>query len=942
MIDKIISPAIAVMNRLPFKLKIILSTSILFVLLIMPSRETIVSYIDKNENYTSQLIALEYNNYFHDLIQALQLHRGLSNGYLHGNKTFKNQILKSEKEIVDKFSKLIAYDKKELNFLRHSGHFVDAMGRYETITFKLIQNKDDSDAIFKQHNHLINQLIKAFGNIAVKSQFSNTSDKKLAYIADILKEKILLLEDNVGQIRGATAGILANKKMNNKQKDYLLSHYAFIKSLESSILENAVLKDMDNYLDIHKQTVLAMYKLDEMLETVYQEIILKNNLSFDSQRFFKKVSVVLDAEHKLYAMLVKSYEKNILTFRNQMYQEIALLLMGFFLIVFVALYIYTAFYRSIATSLGKLQSASEMISSGKTNIHLEVDTQDELGKTIQAFNEMSQKLDKNISFLDGYKMAIDETSIVSKTTPKGIITYVNKQFIEISGYSEKELLGFSHNMVRHPDMPKEAFKELWQTIKAKKVWHGVVKNRKKDGGYYIVDATIIPVLDSNDEIVEFIGVRHDITELEKSKEEIEKQKIDLLTKLPNRSRLLDDLKIVKKPVLLYLNIDDFAGLNDFYGSSMGDSVLLHLSDILRDVAQQTDALIYKLHADGFLLVFKEGKITRSNVVMIMKEIMAHIETKSVECDEKSCVAVTLSGGVAFYDASDDAENLLSFATIARKIATSKNKKFLIYSDEMNRENDYQSNIEWIQRIKEAIEQDKIVPYFQPIIDNKTGAITKYEALMRLIDRDGKAVVPFFFLEVAQKAKIYTQLTTIMIAKTFRTFSSLPQYEFSLNLTVEDIQSEEITSFIFAQLAQYNRPQRVIFEITESENIEDYSEVECFIAKVREYGAKIAIDDFGSGYANFEHIINLKADFIKIDGSLIKNIDTCEDSRIITEAIIAFSKKLGSKTVVEYVHNEAVYAKVRELGADFSQGFYLGEPSPTLKKAIPEATQLATL
>ncbi|NWF66622.1 MAG: PAS domain S-box protein [Campylobacterales bacterium] len=120
--------------------------------------------------------------------------------------------------------------------------------------------------------------------------------------------------------------------------------------------------------------------------------------------------------------------------------------------------------------------------------------------------------------LKEYKYAVDESTIVSKTDAKGIITHVNKKFVELSGYSEDELIGKSHSIVRHPDMPKEAFKELWDTIKSKQIWKGIVKNRKKDGSYYIVDAIIIPIVDINGEIVEYIGVRHDITELESYKE----------------------------------------------------------------------------------------------------------------------------------------------------------------------------------------------------------------------------------------------------------------------------------------------------------------------------------------------------------------------------------------------------------------------------------------
>jgi EAL domain-containing protein (putative c-di-GMP-specific phosphodiesterase class I) len=127
------------------------------------------------------------------------------------------------------------------------------------------------------------------------------------------------------------------------------------------------------------------------------------------------------------------------------------------------------------------------------------------------------------------------------------------------------------------------------------------------------------------------------------------------------------------------------------------------------------------------------------------------------------------------------------------------------------------------------------------------------------------------------------------------------------------------------------PQNVVLEITEAEKIDDYKIVDAFIKNVKKYGTKIAIDDFGSGYANFEHIISLEADFIKIDGSLIKNIDTDKNSRYIAESIIDFSKKIGAKTIAEFIHKKEIYDIVRQIGADYSQGFYLGEPSPEIQK-----------
>lgn len=928
-LDKLLHPAISIMNKLPFKIKIIVSISILFFLLILPSRTTFMNYIVKNDTYNSQLVGLSYNRLIHDLIQTVQMHRGLSNTYLHGSESYKENILENEKDIEKRLLLLVAFDKRHLAVLNHNRDFANALSHLELIKLKNVKGTRTHHDIFTIHNNIILQLIKTFKEISSLSSFSNSDDKRINYIAQMLQEKLLLLEENSGQLRGLAAGIFEEKEISKEQKSELLALYTLIKSLETNILDNHALIEMDSYLDIQKKTALFSYKLEEILDTINKHIIMIEIPDYNSQDFFKEATIALDTQIKLYKALSNNYEMIVKELYQKMFIDFVLVFSGFLVILFSSVYIFAAFYHSIAKSLKKLQTASRMIAEGKTHMHLNVNTKDEIGDALTAFNDMSQKLNRNISFLDSYKMAIDETSIVSKTDPKGIITYVNKKFCDISGYSEKELMGHSHNIVRHKDIPKEVFKELWETIQAKKTWQGVVKNRKKDGDYYIVDATIIPVLDGSGEVIEYIGVRHDVTELEKSKEEIKKQKIDVLTGVANRAQLLEDLERAQKPILLYLNIDEFDSLNDFYGVKMGDQVLIHLSELLKEEASSTGCKLYKLYADEFILLFEEGKVNKKNVSDILTEIINRIEIETVDCDAKSCVSLTLSGGIGFYDTNDEHVNLLPNASMARKLAKSENKKFLLYSENMRKDDDYANNITWINKIKEAFNDGRFTTYFQPIIDNKTGAITKYESLVRMIDTDGKVISPFFFLDIAKKAKLYTKITKIVVDKTFATFEKLPQYDFSMNITVEDIYNREIATYIFDKLSHFPHPEKVIFEITESEEIKDYESVNAFIAKIKSFGSKIAIDDFGSGYANFEHIISLHADFIKIDGSLVKHIDTNEDSRIITEAIIAFSKKLGSKTVVEYVHNEVVYEKVKAMGADFSQGFYLGEPSAEL-------------
>jgi len=889
-----------------------------------------MSFYNEYNTQKSQLTGLSYITKIQNLIKEVQLHRGLLNGYLNGNKNFLKEIFKVENNINNTLSELLSYDKKRLNLLPHNKNFVNAISKMLIVKKNNITISNTTQEIFKIHNEIVSHLIETIKDISKNTSFASSTHLKTNYIAHLLQDKLLLLMEHSGQLRGMSVGAMSKKEISKELKNEILSSYTLLKSLELSLSKNKILSDLDNYLDIQQQMVKVTQKLDEILYIIYNNLILADKINYNSKVFFKQASQAIEEQDKLYKKLSDMYKLMIEKNQKKLFYDFILSLLGFLVIVILAIYLIIAFYHSITLSLKKLQIASEMIAEGKTDIRLKSDTKDELGQALEAFNHMSKKLSENISFLDGYKMAIDETSIVSKTNPKGIITYVNKKFCEISGYNQKELIGMSHNIVRHPDVPKSVFKELWQTIKNKKVWHGVIPNLAKDGSTYIVDATIIPVLDSKGDIIEYIGVRHDVTELEKSKEELRKNRIDILTGLPNRIQLLEDLSNANKPVLLYLNIDDFTSLNDFYGSKMGDKVIVFVANLLKRIAHKNYAKAYKLQSDEFVLLFDNNYITPKNCYAIKSSIIRYIEEKSSKCDSNKCISITLSGGIAFYTSSDNYENLLSYAALARKVAKSQNKKFIIYHRDLSKDSDYKKNMEWISNIKQAIDNDKIVTYYQPIIDNKTNAVTKYEVLVRMIDKENKVLSPYFFLDIAKKAKLYPNITKIVIDKAFKNFEKIPHYEFSVNLTIEDIKDEKTTSYIYQKLSSFPHKNKVIFEITESEKIENYELVDHFIKNVKKLGAKIAIDDFGSGYANFEHIISLDADFIKIDGSLIKNINNDINSRYIAESIIEFSKKIGKKTVVEFVHSKEIYDIVKKIGADFSQGFYLGEPAPKIK------------
>jgi len=275
------------------------------------------------------------------------------------------------------------------------------------------------------------------------------------------------------------------------------------------------------------------------------------------------------------------------------------------------------------------------------------------------------------------------------------------------------------------------------------------------------------------------------------------------------------------------------------------------------------------------------------------------------------------------------QNLFSCADIALKTAKQLRKSFLFYSDAQKTRSRFKDNLKWLKILSNAIDGDRIFPFYQPIMTNATGKIEKYECLARIVDSEGKIILPKNFLELAKKSRLYPKITRGMLKKTFETFRNIDT-EFSLNLSIEDFFDPYLLQYI--KIALNEAPsirKKVTFEILESEGIKNYRELTSFIQDMKKLGCKIALDDFGTGYSNFEYLVKLNLDFLKIDGSLIRKLDRDSGTRIIVENIVNFSKKLGIQTVAEYVHSNEIFSIVKELGIDYSQGFLLGEPRPAM-------------
>ncbi|MDD2267419.1 EAL domain-containing protein [Sulfuricurvum sp.] len=399
---------------------------------------------------------------------------------------------------------------------------------------------------------------------------------------------------------------------------------------------------------------------------------------------------------------------------------------------------------------------------------------------------------------------------------------------------------------------------------------------------------------------------------------------DHLTSLPNRNALIRDIHSTRFYALILLNIDNFKEINDFYGHAIGDETLLALSRSIHEAIQKYPMKLYKMPSDEYAIVITEP-MSSLQLEVSRTDIVHYLQSKYYDVHGAS-IYVALTMGMDISMRSRNTNSLLANADMALKAAKKRHLSYMLYDETMQIKQEYQNNIFWSKKVKEAIEEKRFCLYYQPIIDPKNGDIVEYEALIRMIDSNGSTIPPSYFLPAAKQSRLYPLISQFVVTEVFKMLEST-SHHYSINLSVDDIFDKPTKEFIIHKLRTSAHAKRLIFELLESEGIENYQEVSTFIAEVKQYGCRIAIDDFGTGYSNFAHILQLDVDILKIDGSLIRNIDNDPNAQTVLIAITEFSKRLGLKTVAEFVHSEAVYNKCNELGIDYLQGYYISEPKP---------------
>ena len=401
---------------------------------------------------------------------------------------------------------------------------------------------------------------------------------------------------------------------------------------------------------------------------------------------------------------------------------------------------------------------------------------------------------------------------------------------------------------------------------------------------------------------------------------------DHLTGLKNRQALNDELSSGENSLVIISNIKEFSLLNELYGIDVGNEVLSQVANEYERFAMEHDFSVYRVSSDEYVLMKQNVDFEADVYSNILESLHQNINTLSIYINElDETLGVEIYSGLAY-----DHSHSLEEAQMALRKAKEKSLPYLAYSKSLDTKKNSERILGMKRTIKHALEHKNVLPYFQPIT-NSEGKIIKYEALIRIVDfehGEKNIIYPDDFLPVAIKSGLYIEVAVEMLSQALPLFARRDE-KISVNLLPNDFFNYTLMDKFISLISEFDSPQNIVIEITEQEGIEDFDRLVRVVEKLKKLGVLIAIDDFGSGYANYAHILRIKPDYLKIDGSLIKNILTDNDSDILVKSIIRFAKDLGTKTVAEYVENKEVFEVLKEYGVDEFQGYYFGRPTDLL-------------
>jgi len=543
--------------------------------------------------------------------------------------------------------------------------------------------------------------------------------------------------------------------------------------------------------------------------------------------------------------------------------------------------------------------------------------------------------DQNHSLLVATQVYNFSSDGIVVTNSENSIIYVNQKLESMSGYSRDELLGRDPKMLLYGAQSELVYEKVWHALKLRGMWQGELVCRRKNGEYYSVFTTIVAVRDNEGRVQSYVSVRRDTSQERAAQNLITYQAThDQLTGLLNRYEFNGRIDNILKEsagnttrwAFILIDLDDFKEINDSRGHLVGDQVLSAIAARLMNAVRQGD-LLARLGGDEFGVF---AKVERSkDSAELVHRLLDVFKTQFILVDG-SHYTLTASLGISFFpDDAKYAEKLYSEADQALYSAKLEGKNtFAFFNRSLKVKAFRQQTVK--QRLHKAILQREIEPYYQPIIDLRTGTVSHCEALARWHDEELGDVSPEEFIPVAENYGLMPDLGYCVAEKAIKTISKLNRQVdiplgVAINRSPQEFVSREVEPLLKIAKAYNFPPELVSIELTESLMVKKPEKAKVQLRQLRSQGFGIAMDDFGTGYSSLAYLRKFPFHILKIDREFIADICERGEDYNLVKTIIEMARNFKMSTVAEGVETKEQMLLLRAMGCDYGQGFYFSRP-----------------
>lgn len=591
------------------------------------------------------------------------------------------------------------------------------------------------------------------------------------------------------------------------------------------------------------------------------------------------------------------------------------------------------------------KTASSVQATNNYSLRASKQTNDEIGRLVDSFNNMLNRIETDTSALrdseERFRTLTTASPVgVFQTNETGEYNYVNDRWREITGIYDLQMNQETFIKSLHPEERFQVLAQWKDSIESGEEFKMEYRLLKNSGEEVNVICQAKPMIATDGSIKGYLGSVADITELKSVQFQLEQLALyDSLTKLANRHLFRNRLEKAirnakrthKKLAVLFLDIDHFKRINDTLGHDQGDELLRSIAHRLRFCTRPGDT-VARLGGDEFTVLvpeFDNSYEADSIARKILEVLKVPIRLRGQE------VIITTSIGITVgLEDADDANVLMKNADLAMYKAKSQGRdNYQFFSEEMNVEISRQLEIE--SELRRALQNEEFELYFQPQVATPEMTIIGYEALLRWKHPTRGLVPPGEFIPIAEDSGLIVPIGEWVIrnaceqVKRFRTHGILPANgHIAVNLSARQFHDPNLVNLIRDLIVTTGiNPQQIELEITESLLMENIDNTIQTLNELKALGMNLSIDDFGTGYSSLNYLKRLPIQILKVDRSFVMDIPQDKDDMEITAAVIAMAHKLGLKVVAEGVEEQAQVDFLLENKCDFVQGYFFGKPMP---------------